>query len=116
MAESSADTLLSVEGLRTHFVTNDGTVKAVDGVTFALKARETLGLVGVSGCGKSITALTIMRLLSRPGRAVAGRIMCQGRNLLAITDDEMMDVRGNDIAMIFQEPMTSLNPVFRVGE
>ena len=108
--------LLSVEGLRTHFFTNDGTVKAVDGVNFSLRERETLGVVGESGCGKSITALTIMRLLSRPGRAVAGRVMFQGRNLLEISEEEMEDVRGNDIAMIFQEPMTSLNPVFRVGD
>ncbi len=116
MPDSSAQTLLSVEGLRTQFFTNDGTVKAVDGVNFSLKERETMGLVGESGCGKSITALTIMRLLSRPGRAVAGRIMFQGRNLLEISEEEMEDVRGNDIAMIFQEPMTSLNPVFRVGD
>jgi peptide/nickel transport system ATP-binding protein len=114
--ESTPDTLLSVEGLRTHFFTNDGTVKAVDGVNFSLKERETMGLVGESGSGKSITALSIMRLLSRPGRAVAGRVVFQGRNLLEISEDEMEDVRGNDIAMIFQEPMTSLNPVFRVGD
>jgi len=114
--DTSPDTLLSVEGLRTHFFTNDGTVRAVDGVNFSLKEQETMGLVGESGCGKSITALSIMRLLSRPGRAVAGRIMFQGRNLLEISEEEMEDVRGNDIAMIFQEPMTSLNPVFRVGD
>jgi oligopeptide/dipeptide ABC transporter ATP-binding protein len=116
VADSTADALLSVEGLRTHFFTNDGTVKAVDGVNFSLKARETMGLVGESGCGKSITALSIMRLLTRPGRSVAGRVTFQGRNLLEISEDEMEDVRGNDIAMIFQEPMTSLNPVFRVGD
>jgi peptide/nickel transport system ATP-binding protein len=108
--------LLSVEGLRTQFFTNDGTVKAVDGVNFSLREQETLGVVGESGCGKSITAMTIMRLLSRPGRAVAGRVMFQGRNLLEISEEEMQDVRGNDIAMIFQEPMTSLNPVFKVGD
>jgi peptide/nickel transport system ATP-binding protein len=115
VAQSGAP-LLSVEGLRTQFFTNDGTVKAVDGVNFSLNERETLGVVGESGCGKSMTALTIMRLLARPGRAVAGRIMFQGRNLLEISEDEMQDVRGNEIAMIFQEPMTSLNPVFRVGD
>jgi peptide/nickel transport system ATP-binding protein len=114
--DSNADALLSVEGLRTQFFTNDGTVKAVDGVNFSLKERETMGLVGESGCGKSITALSIMRLLTRPGRSVAGRVTFQGRNLLEISEDEMEDVRGNDIAMIFQEPMTSLNPVFRVGD
>jgi oligopeptide/dipeptide ABC transporter ATP-binding protein len=113
---AGSDALLSVEGLRTHFLTNDGTVRAVDGVNFSLRERETLGVVGESGCGKSITALTIMRLLSRPGRAVAGRIMFQGRNLLELSEEEMEDIRGNDIAMIFQEPMTSLNPVFRVGD
>jgi oligopeptide/dipeptide ABC transporter ATP-binding protein len=112
----SSGALLSVEGLRTQFFTNDGTVKAVDGVNFSLRERETLGVVGESGCGKSITAMTIMRLLSRPGRAVAGRVMFQGRNLLEISEEEMEDVRGNDIAMIFQEPMTSLNPVFKVGD
>ena len=116
MPDSNADTLLAVEGLRTHFFTNDGTVRAVDGVNFALRERETLGLVGESGCGKSITALSVMRLLSRPGRVVAGRVLFQGRNLLEISEEEMEDVRGNDIAMIFQEPMTSLNPVFRVGD
>jgi peptide/nickel transport system ATP-binding protein len=111
-----ADTLLSVEGLRTQFFTNDGVVKAVDGVNFSLREGETLGVVGESGCGKSITALSIMRLLSRPGRSVAGRIVFKGRNLLEISEEEMEDLRGNDIAMIFQEPMTSLNPVFRVGD
>jgi len=108
--------LLSVEGLRTQFFTNDGVVKAVDGVSYSLRERETLGVVGESGCGKSITALSIMRLLTRPGRTVAGRVIFQGRNLLEISEDEMEDVRGNDIAMIFQEPMTSLNPVFKVGD
>ena len=108
--------LLSVEGLRTHFFTNDGTVRAVDGVSISVRQGETLGLVGEFGCGKSITALSIMRLLSRPGRIVAGRVNLNGRNLLELPDEEMEDVRGNDIAMIFQEPMTSLNPVFRVGD
>ena len=115
MADGSG-ALLSVEGLRTQFFTNDGIVKAVDGVTYSLRERETLGVVGESGCGKSITALSIMRLLTRPGRTVAGRVMFQGRNLLEISEEEMQEVRGNDIAMIFQEPMTSLNPVFRVGD
>ena len=116
MVGDTSGALLSVEGLRTQFFTNDGTVKAVDGVNFSLREQETLGVVGESGCGKSITAMTIMRLLSRPGRAVAGRVMFQGRNLLEISEEEMQDVRGNDIAMIFQEPMTSLNPVFKVGD
>jgi len=108
--------LLSIEGLRTHFFTNDGVVRAVDGVSISVRQGETLGLVGESGCGKSITALTVMRLVARPGRAVAGRVMFDGRNLLELSEEEMEDVRGNDIAMIFQEPMTSLNPVFRVGD
>ena len=111
-----APPLLSVEGLRTHFFTNDGVVRAVDGVDISVRQGETLGLVGESGCGKSITALSIMRLLSRPGRTVAGRVNFGGRNLLEISEEEMEDVRGNEIAMIFQEPMTSLNPVFRVGD
>jgi peptide/nickel transport system ATP-binding protein len=113
---AASEPLLAVEGLRTHFATNDGIVRAVDGVNFTVDEGETLGVVGESGCGKSITALSIMRLLTRPGRTVAGRVFFQGRNLLELTDDEMEDVRGNDIAMIFQEPMTSLNPVFRVGD
>ena len=108
--------LLSIEGLRTHFLTHDGVVRAVDGISLSVHEGETLGLVGESGCGKSITALTVMRLLSRPGRAVAGRVTFAGRNLLELSEHEMEDVRGNDIAMIFQEPMTSLNPVFRVGD
>jgi oligopeptide/dipeptide ABC transporter ATP-binding protein len=108
--------LLSVEGLRTSFFTNDGVVRAVDGVSFSVRQGQTLGLVGESGCGKSITALSIMRLLSRPGRTVAGRVLLEGRNLLELPEEEMEDVRGNDVAMIFQEPMTSLNPVFRVGD
>ena len=114
MSEPGA--LLHIQGLRTHFFTNDGVVRAVDGIDLSVREGETLGLVGESGCGKSITALTVMRLLSRPGRPVAGRIMFNGRNLLELSEEEMEDVRGNDIAMIFQEPMTSLNPVFRVGD
>jgi len=108
--------LLGIEGLRTHFFTNDGVVRAVDGISLSVRQAETLGLVGESGCGKSISALSVMRLLSRPGRAVAGRVNFDGRNLLELSEEEMEDVRGNDIAMIFQEPMTSLNPVFRVGD
>jgi oligopeptide/dipeptide ABC transporter ATP-binding protein len=108
--------LLSVEGLRTFFPTSDGVVRAVDGVSFSVRQGQTLGLVGESGCGKSITALSIMRLLSRPGRTVAGRVLLEGRNLLELSEEEMEDVRGNDVAMIFQEPMTSLNPVYRVGD
>jgi peptide/nickel transport system ATP-binding protein len=108
--------LLEVDGLRTHFFTNDGVVKAVDGISFTVQPGETLGIVGESGCGKSMTSLSIMRLLSKPGRTVAGRIIFLGRNILELSDDEMEDVRGNDIAMIFQEPMTALNPVLKVGD
>ena len=108
--------LLRVDGLRTHFFTNDGVVRAVDGVNFQVNRGETLGIVGESGCGKSITSLSIMGLLSKPGRTVAGKIFFEDRNLLELTPDEVEDLRGNDIAMIFQEPMTSLNPVYRVGD
>jgi oligopeptide/dipeptide ABC transporter ATP-binding protein len=108
--------LLHVDNLRTHFFTNDGVVKAVDGISFTVQPGQTLGLVGESGCGKSMTSLSIMRLLSKPGRTVAGRITFMGRNLLELSEEEMEDVRGNDISMIFQEPMTALNPVFKVGD
>ncbi len=108
--------LLRLEGLRTHFKTNDGIVKAVDGVDYTVKRGTTLGLVGESGCGKSVTALSIMRLLPRTGRIVAGRVWFEGRDLAESSEEEMQDVRGNDISMIFQEPMTSLNPVFTVGD
>jgi peptide/nickel transport system ATP-binding protein len=108
--------LLAVEGLRTHFFTNDGVVKAVDGISFSVQPGNTLGIVGESGCGKSMTSLSIMRLLSKPGRTVAGRILFMGRNILELSDEEMEDIRGNDIAMIFQEPMTALNPVLKVGD
>jgi oligopeptide/dipeptide ABC transporter ATP-binding protein len=108
--------LLEVENLATHFPTRAGLVRAVDGVSFHLDRGELLGLVGESGCGKSITALSIMRLIAPPGKIVAGEILLEGRNLLQVSNSEMRAVRGNDIAMIFQDPMTSLNPVFTVGE
>jgi oligopeptide/dipeptide ABC transporter ATP-binding protein len=108
--------LLDVQDLRTHFKVMDGVVKAVDGVSFSIQPGETLGVVGESGCGKSVTALSIMRLLETPPAEIAsGEILFEGRDLLAISEDEMRHVRGNDVAMIFQEPMTSLNPVFTVG-
>ncbi len=111
------DLLLDVRGLRTHFHVMDGIVKAVDGVDFSIGRGQTLGLVGESGCGKSVTALSVMRLIDDPpGRIVDGTVWFDGRDLLALGNAEMRDVRGNDIAMIFQEPMTSLNPVFTVGE
>jgi oligopeptide/dipeptide ABC transporter ATP-binding protein len=111
------DTLLDVRDLRTYFHVMDGTVKAVDGVSFSIRRGETLGVVGESGCGKSVTALSIMRLLDIPPAEIAsGEIFFAGRDLLKLGDDEMRHVRGNDVAMIFQEPMTSLNPVFTVGD
>ena len=108
--------LLEVNDLRTQFRTRAGLVRAVDGVTFSLDGGELLGLVGESGCGKSITALSIMRLISPPGEIVTGEILFDGRDLLRLTDQQMRQIRGDDIAMIFQDPMTSLNPVFTVGE
>jgi oligopeptide/dipeptide ABC transporter ATP-binding protein len=109
--------LLSVQGLRTHFFTDEGVVRSVDGVDLEVRDGETLGIVGESGCGKSVTSLSIMRLVpSPPGRIVAGEIRFQGRDLLKLSDAEMRKIRGNEIAMIFQEPMTSLNPVFRIGD
>src|SRR5947208_5818735 len=108
--------LLEVKNLATHFPTREGLVRAVDGISFYLDPGELLGLVGESGCGKSMTALSIMRLVASPGRIVAGEILFEGRSLLKLSNKEMRDVRGNDIAMIFQDPMTSLNPVFTVGE
>jgi len=109
--------LLEVEGLGTWFYTRQGIVKAVDGVDFQVDAGETLAIVGESGCGKSMTALSLMRLIpSPPGRIVSGAIKLGGRDLLKISEEEMRAVRGNEISMIFQEPMTSLNPVMTIGK
>lgn len=109
-------TLLEVKDLKTHFFLEDGVVPAVDGVSFHLNRGETLAVVGESGSGKSITATSIMRLIpSPPGRIVGGEILYNGEDLLKKSEKEMRDIRGNQISMIFQEPMTSLNPVFRVG-
>src|SRR4026208_516843 len=108
--------LLEVNNLRTHFPTRSGLVRAVDGVSFYLDRGELLGLVGESGCGKSITALSVMRLIAPPGKIVNGEILFDGKDLLKLSDAEMREMRGDDIAMIFQDPMTSLNPVFTVGE
>jgi oligopeptide/dipeptide ABC transporter ATP-binding protein len=112
-----ADVLLDVRNLVTHFHVMDGTVPAVDGISFSLKRGETLGIVGESGSGKSVAALTIMRLLEiPPAQIVDGEIWFNGRELLGLSETGMRHVRGNDIAMIFQEPLTSLNPVFTVGD
>src|ERR1700754_1831616 len=111
-----AQTILQVEGLQTHFFTAVGTVRAVDGVSYSLDSGETLGVVGESGCGKSVSAVSILRLgANPPGRIVGGEIRFEGRNLLALSEPEMERIRGNDISMIFQEPMTSLNPLYTVG-
>jgi peptide/nickel transport system ATP-binding protein len=111
-----AEPLLEVRDLVTEFRTQRGTVRAVDGISFEIPARTTLGVVGESGCGKSVTALSIMSLIAAPGKVAAGKIMYAGKDLLALAPAEMRTIRGNRIAMIFQEPMTSLNPVFTVGE
>ncbi|MDX9731119.1 MAG: ABC transporter ATP-binding protein [Bdellovibrionales bacterium] len=109
-------TLLEVKNLKTGFKTDDGHFLAVDDVSFKLEEGKTLGIVGESGCGKSVTSLSIMRLIPNPpGKIEGGEILFNGKNLLTLSDEEMRKIRGNDIAMIFQEPMTSLNPVFTVG-
>jgi len=108
--------LLEVEGLKTYFPTRAGIVKSVDDVSFRIDEGELLGLVGESGCGKSITALSIMRLISPPGKIVGGSIKFKGEELTTASAERLREIRGNDIAMIFQDPMTSLNPVFKVGE
>jgi oligopeptide/dipeptide ABC transporter ATP-binding protein len=114
-AEGAAP-LLAVKDLQTHFFTDRGVARAVDGVSFNIPAGSTLGLVGESGCGKSVTALSILRLIqSPPGRIVGGSIELEGRDLLRLSEEEIRQVRGNEISMIFQEPMTSLNPVFTIG-
>jgi oligopeptide/dipeptide ABC transporter ATP-binding protein len=110
-----AETLLQLEDLHTKFFTSRGVVHAVDGVSLHIDAGETLGVVGESGCGKTITALSILRLVPEPGRITSGRILFRGRDVTKMDDDEIRDFRGNDVAMIFQDPMTSLNPVTKVG-
>jgi len=107
--------LLEIKGLTTHFFTRSGVLKAVDSVSLQLKTGRVLGLVGESGCGKTITALSILNLVPYPGRIVSGSIFFEGRNLLTLSPEEMRRVRGAKISMIFQEPMTALNPVFTVG-
>jgi peptide/nickel transport system ATP-binding protein/oligopeptide transport system ATP-binding protein len=113
---AAAAAVLQLEQLRTYFAIRDGMVKAVDGIDLQVRPGRTLGVVGESGCGKTVTALSIMRLLPRTGRIVSGRIMFGGRDLAQAGEDEMRELRGNAVSMIFQEPMTSLNPVFTVGD
>ncbi len=108
--------LLAVKNLKTYFYTEDGIVRAVDGVDFEVYPGEVLGLVGESGCGKSVTSLSVMRLISKPGRVDGGEILLDGENLLNLTEDEMVKIRGNRVSMIFQQPQTALNPVFKVGD
>src|SRR5271163_2404526 len=111
------DTVLDVKGLRTVFFTNSGLFKAVDDLSFTVRRGETLAIVGESGCGKSVTALSIMRLVpDPPGRIVGGSVTLEGTDLLGLDEAGMRAIRGNRISMIFQEPMTSLNPVMRIGD
>ncbi|MGI8424122.1 MAG: ABC transporter ATP-binding protein [Chloroflexota bacterium] len=116
-AAPAGEPLLSVRGLKTQFFTADGVVKAVDGVSFDIFPRQTLGIVGESGCGKSVTALSIMRLVPNPpGKITEGEIAFEGQDLLRMSDEQIRRVRGNQIAMIFQDPMTSLNPVLTINK
>src|SRR5215467_1984823 len=113
---TSNETILSVKGLKTYFQTEDGVVKAVDGITFELKKGETLGIVGESGSGKSVTNLSVMRLIQEPpGKIVEGEIFFDGLDVCAIPLDEMRRIRGKRMAMIFQDPMTSLNPFLKIS-
>jgi oligopeptide/dipeptide ABC transporter ATP-binding protein len=107
--------VLQVKDLKTQFFTDDGVVQAVDGVSFDLQPGETLGIVGESGCGKSVTALSILRLIQEPGRITSGQILFRGSDIVKMPEDEVREIRGKDIAMIFQDPLSSLNPVLRVG-
>jgi len=116
VTNSNSHPLLEVKNLKTYFFTEDGVVKAVDGVDFQVAPGEILGLVGESGCGKSVTSLSIMRLIGIPGKIVDGEIVFEGRNLLDLSEAEMVEMRGNRMSMIFQQPQSSLNPVFKVGD
>ena len=107
--------LLEVKNLATYFFTPEGVVKAVDDISYDIEEGEILGLVGESGCGKSVSALSLMRLIQNPGKNVAGEVIFEGKNLLTLGDSEMRKIRGKDMSMIFQEPMTSLNPVLTIG-
>jgi len=112
----NSNELLRVEGLKTYFYTEDGVVKAVDGVSLRLNRGETLGVVGESGCGKSVTSMSIMRLISAPGEIVEGEVLLRGLEITQLSEEDMRHIRGNRISMIFQQPTSCLNPVFRVGD
>jgi len=114
--ENNKEIILEVTGLKTQFFTEAGAVKAVDDVSLVVNRGEVLGLVGESGCGKSVTSLSIMRLISQPGRVIAGEIIFDDEDLLLLPEKRMMDIRGNRISMIFQQPQSSLNPVFHIGD
>ena len=116
MTHKNSPPLLQVQNLKTYYFTDDGVVKAVDGVDFEVYPGEVLGLVGESGCGKSVTSLSIMGLIEPPGRIIEGKVIFDGKNLLEMPEKEMAQVRGRNISMIFQQPQTSLNPVFTIGE
>jgi len=111
-----SEILLEVQNLKTRFTTDEGNFLAVDDVSFNVKRGQTLGIVGESGCGKSVTSLSVMRLIQKPGKIESGKVVFKGQNLLELSDDKMRQIRGNEIAMIFQEPMTSLNPVYTIGD
>ena len=116
MSQNTGKSILEVKDLRTYFYTRDGVVRSVDGVSFSISEGETLAIVGESGCGKSVTSLSLLRLIpSPPGKIVSGSILFHGKDLLKLSDEEMRDIRGDKISMIFQEPMTSLNPVLTIG-
>lgn len=114
--EKEQDSLLEVKDLHTYFYTREGVVKAVDGVDLSVKPGEVLGLVGESGCGKSVTSRSIMSLIKKPGRILEGKVIFEGEDLLKLDENELVDIRGKDISMIFQQPQSSLNPVFKVGK
>ncbi|UCH58480.1 MAG: ABC transporter ATP-binding protein [Anaerolineales bacterium] len=116
MASTTTEPLLEVKNLKTYFFTEDGVVKAVDGVDIYINPGEVLGLVGESGCGKSVTSLSIMRLIGVPGKIVEGEILFEGKSLITLPESEMVQMRGNRMSMIFQQPQSSLNPVFKIGD
>jgi len=116
LAATTYEPLLEVKNLKTYFFTEDGVVKAVDGVDFHINPGEVLGLVGESGCGKSVTSLSIMRLIGVPGKIVEGEIYFEGKSLIGLPESEMVQMRGNRMSMIFQQPQSSLNPVFKIGD